>query len=131
MEDFSVITSGFGWRKSPFNKYKTEFHSGTDFATGGKKIPIYSVADGIIIYSGWKKGYGKLVIIEHTNVGVKTYYGHMSSIYVHKGQSVKKSDVLGKTGNTGRSTGIHLHFEVRWLEKETDSWVILDPLLFI
>ena len=104
------VTSNFGMRNSPFTG-KRKMHEGLDVAarTG---TPVYATADGIVSKAETAPGYGKLVIIDH-GYGYKTYFGHNSKIYVKVGQRVKRGDKLSAVGNTGSSTGSHLHYEVR------------------
>lgn len=108
------ITDRYGSRIHPVLK-KRQMHHGIDFkaAIG---TPVYATADGVIEYSGFHKqsGYGKLVIVQH-NFGFKTYYGHMKSLKVKGRTFVRKGQLLGYSGNTGISTGPHLHYEVRHL----------------
>lgn len=106
------ITSGFGVRKDPFTE-KHKFHKGIDIACGiGTKV--VASAEGTVVFSGTKKGYGKTVIVEHRN-GYRTLYGHLSKLLVKNGDKVKQSQKIALSGMTGRSTGPHLHFEVRRL----------------
>lgn len=104
------LTSGFGYRRDPFKHFQT-FHGGLDIAaiTG---TAVHSSQEGKIIFSGWAGGYGQLVIVEH-KYHYKTFYGHLSKILVKKGDSVKQGQVIGNVGSTGRSTGPHLHYEIR------------------
>lgn len=104
------ISSGFGYRRDPFNGGGA-MHSGLDFR-GPHGAPIYAAADGKVSFSGWKSGYGKTVEITHGN-GMMTRYAHMSRFAAAEGQYVDAGEVIGAIGNTGRSTGPHLHFEVR------------------
>ncbi len=104
------ITSGFGYRRDPFNG-RGAMHSGIDFK-GAVGSPIFAAAEGRVTYAGWKSGYGKAVEVTHGN-GMMTRYAHMSRIDVTPGQLVEAGATLGGLGNTGRSTGPHLHFEVR------------------
>ncbi len=97
-------TSGFGMRWG-------RMHSGTDFAAP-HGTPIYSTADGVVIHAGWQSGYGRLVKIQH-EFGIETRYAHMSQLHVKKGQRVSRGERIGDMGSTGRSTGTHLHYEVR------------------
>ncbi len=97
-------TSGFGPRWG-------RMHEGTDLA-GAHGSPIYATADGTIVHAGWESGYGNLVKIRH-DFGIETRYGHMSKVRVEVGQKVSRGDRIGDMGNTGRSTGTHLHYEVR------------------
>ena len=97
-------TSGFGPRWG-------RMHNGTDFAAG-HGTPIYSTADGVVTHAGWSSGYGNLVKIQH-EFGIETRYAHQSKIRVKVGQRVSRGERIGGMGNTGRSTGTHLHYEVR------------------
>lgn len=104
------VSSSYGYRNDPFLN-KRSFHGGIDFAarTGTK---VYSTADGIVSYARHNGGYGNMVEIDHGN-GYVTRYAHLSRIKVKKGMKVDKSTLIGLVGNTGRSTGAHLHYEVR------------------
>ncbi|MFL9503635.1 DUF5930 domain-containing protein [Rhodopseudomonas palustris] len=104
------FTSGFGGRSDPLGRgYR--MHEGQDLA-GDYGAPIYATADGVVTYAGWENGYGRLVKIQHA-FGIETRYGHMSQIRVEVGQRVSRGDRIGDMGNSGRSTGTHLHYEVR------------------
>ncbi|HTK17936.1 MAG TPA: M23 family metallopeptidase [Mucilaginibacter sp.] len=107
----SSITSAFGYRSDPFDGESAELHPGIDFR-GAKGDPVHVTADGNVVFTGRKGGYGNCIIIQHKN-DFQTLYGHLSHIDVKEGQSVKTGDVIGKVGSTGRSTGTHLHYEVR------------------
>jgi len=103
------INSGFGYRKDPFRS-SIGFHSGVDIdAKFGD--PVVATADGVVEKTGWQGSYGKTVVLQHED-GFETIYGHLSKISVEEGQKVKVGEVIGKAGNTGRSTGTHLHYEV-------------------
>ena len=104
------VTSSFGQRISPFTG-RLQMHEGLDIAAR-PGTPVRATADGVVIYSGWKSDLGKLVTIDH-GYGYRTRYGHLSAIYVRKGQRVKRGETVGAVGNTGRSTGPHLHYEVK------------------
>ncbi|WP_038374933.1 M23 family metallopeptidase [Brachyspira alvinipulli] len=104
------ISSGFGARLSPFNQEKS-YHYGVDIA-GSYGTPIIAVADGVVTFAGWRSGYGWFVIVSHAN-GYQTAYGHNSKLLVNSGQRVKRGEKIALIGNTGRTTGIHCHFEVR------------------
>lgn len=104
-----AITSGFGYRKDPFNK-KVAFHSGIDLKKGYGS-PVISTAEGVVEKAGWCQGYGKCIVINHY-YGYKTLYGHLSKIKVKKGQWIESGQLIGRVGSTGRSTGPHLHYEV-------------------
>lgn len=97
-------TSGFGRRWG-------RMHEGVDLA-GTYGSPIHVTADGTVIRAGWMQGYGNLVEVQHS-FGLSTRYGHMSAVNVKVGQRVSRGDVVGAMGNTGHSTGTHLHYEVR------------------
>lgn len=105
-----TVTSRFGWRTSPFGD-DNEPHSGIDIAyTMG--APVVATADGEVVESGSVGGYGNLIQIDHGN-GISTRYGHNSQLVVTVGQQVKKGQVIAYAGSTGRSTGPHVHYEVR------------------
>lgn len=104
------ITSRFGYRISPFTG-KTALHAGLDIAAAPGS-PVYAPADGVVVFASYDESYGKLITIDY-GYGVVTRFGHLSQIYVQTGQRVSKWDVVGAVGNTGRSTGPHLHYEVR------------------
>lgn len=104
------FTSKFGYRMDPMNRRPT-LHAGLDIAAP-PGTPIHAPADGIVSYAGYEGGYGKLVSIDH-GYGVVTRFAHTSRIYVEQGQKVSRWDVIAAIGNTGRSTGAHLHYEVR------------------
>jgi murein DD-endopeptidase MepM/ murein hydrolase activator NlpD len=104
------ITSRFGYRTSPFSG-KTALHAGLDIAAAPGS-PVYAPADGVVVFASYDESYGKLITVDY-GYGVITRFGHLSQIYVQAGQKVNKWDVIGAVGNTGRSTGPHLHYEVR------------------
>jgi murein DD-endopeptidase MepM/ murein hydrolase activator NlpD len=104
------IGSRFGYRVDPING-KTKMHAGLDIVVA-PGTPVRAPADGVVSFAGWDDFYGKLVSIDH-GYGVLTRYAHNSQIYVQVGQKVSKYDVISATGSTGRSTGPHLHYEVR------------------
>lgn len=106
-----TLRSGVGMRNNPFGGSSVEYHKGQDIAapTG---TPINATADGVVVVAGWVKGYGNGIYIDHGN-GITTRYGHLSRIDVVVGQTVKQGGHLGLVGSTGRSTGPHLHYEVR------------------
>ncbi len=107
----SSITSGFGYRANPFDSESAELHPGVDFK-GATGDPVRVTADGKVVFTGRKSGYGNCIIVQHKN-DFQTLYGHLSRINVDDGQQVKTGDVIGKVGSTGRTTGPHLHYEVR------------------
>ena len=98
------FTSGFGPRWG-------RMHNGTDFA-GPVGTPIHSTADGVVTFAGWSSGYGRLIKIQH-EFGIETRYAHLSKIRVNVGERVSRGERIGDMGNSGRSTGPHLHYEVR------------------
>lgn len=103
-------TSRFGYRVSPFFE-GTTFHQGLDIANE-EGSSIKSPADGTVIYNGWQGSYGRLIVLDH-GYGFSTRFGHLDRSIVNIGQRVKRGQVIGFLGNTGRSTAPHLHFEVR------------------
>lgn len=104
------FTSGFGTRRDP-KTGRTRQHNGVDFA-GPRGTAISATADGVVTHAGWHGGYGNTVIIRHA-FGIETLYAHLHSINVRDGQRVSRGDRIGGMGTTGRSTGVHLHYEVR------------------
>ncbi len=104
-------TSGFGTRVDPF-RGALSFHAGVDLA-GPSGSKVLATNDGRVDFAGWKTAYGNVVDLKH-EYGFGTRYGHMARILVHPGQFVKKGQVLGIQGSTGRSTGEHVHYEVRY-----------------
>ncbi|WP_319779163.1 M23 family metallopeptidase [Maridesulfovibrio sp.] len=104
------VTSPFGWRSSPFTG-KREYHKGIDISCP-IGTPIYAPAKGTVSFSGSQGGYGKLIKINH-GANLATRYGHMKQQIVKKGQVVTRGELIGYAGNTGRSTGPHVHYEVR------------------
>ncbi len=105
-----TMTSGFGVRYDPFNG-RAAMHAGIDFA-GAHGEPIMAAADGVVVRAGWMSGYGNVIDIDHGR-GILTRYGHLSRIQVREGDRVAAGDQIGRMGSTGRSTGTHLHFEIR------------------
>jgi murein DD-endopeptidase MepM/ murein hydrolase activator NlpD len=108
------LSSGFGYRKDPFRK-RVAFHSGLDFA-GPVGTPIYSTSDGTVVFAGRKNGYGNVVEINH-GIGFTTRYAHLDTFSVAVGQKVRQGEHIARMGNTGRSTGSHLHYEIRYKGK--------------
>ncbi|HPU46006.1 MAG TPA: M23 family metallopeptidase [Bacteroidales bacterium] len=108
------IRSGFGWRRDPFTKgYR--FHQGLDLA-GRIGTPIYATADGLVLdpyVNSSMSGYGNVVVINH-GFGYQTLYGHLSKILVKPGDKVKRGQIIGHMGSTGRSKGPHLHYEIHY-----------------
>ncbi|NOQ35561.1 MAG: peptidoglycan DD-metalloendopeptidase family protein [Methylococcaceae bacterium] len=124
VKEAGKITDHFGWRTHPIRRTK-RFHKGTDFRakTG---TPVYATASGIVDYSGYhgKNGFGNLLTIVH-NYGFKSYYAHLSKIDFKIGDIVSKGQQIALSGNTGLSSGPHLHYEVRYIG------VPIDPINFI
>lgn len=106
-----IVNSQYGYRTNPFGGRSYEFHSGIDFK-GDIGDPVEATGDGIVEKADYHNGYGKCVMIRHEH-GYLSLYGHLSEINVTVGQKVKSGDVIGLVGNTGRSTGPHLHYEIR------------------
>ena len=106
----TALTSGYGVRSDPF-RGRAAMHAGIDLAAP-LGTPIYATADAIVQRSEWVNGYGNLVELNHGR-GIQTRYGHLSRSMVSAGQKVKRGDVIALMGSTGRSTGSHLHYEVR------------------
>lgn len=117
-----LLSSGFGWRRDPFTR-RHKFHSGLDVA-GDKGDPIKASAEGTVVRSEWNSGYGQMIEVDH-GFGITTLYGHCSKLLVEPGDHVTAGEIIAKMGSTGRSTGTHLHFEVR-LDGEA-----VDPLPYL
>ena len=105
-----IVTSSFGARLDPFNN-EGAFHAGIDIATP-EGDAVQAPADGVVIKAGMGTGYGREVILDHGH-GIATFYAHLSGFAVVAGQDVHRGDILGYVGSSGRSTGPHLHYEVR------------------
>jgi len=103
------LSSSFGYRDSPFTG-KKEFHKGIDISTR-TGAPIVASADGVVSFTGWDGGYGRVVVIKHGR-GFKTKYAHLKKSIVKTGQHVNRGETVGLVGSSGRSTGPHLHYEV-------------------
>jgi len=103
------ISSRYGYRVSPFTQ-RRELHKGIDIVNR-VGTPVVATADGRVVFAGYRSGYGKMVIIDH-GLGKVTKYGHLSRVAVSKGEEVVRGQKIGLLGNTGRSTGPHLHYEV-------------------
>jgi len=116
------LTSGFGGRNDPING-SARMHEGQDLA-GDYGTSIFATADGTVTYAGWEGGYGRLIKIRHI-FGIETRYGHLSQIDVKVGQKISRGEKIGEMGNSGRSTGTHLHYEVRLSGKP------VNPMTFI
>lgn len=116
------FTSPFGYRRDPKTGGR-RMHNGTDFAAP-LGTPILAAADGVVVKAGWGNGYGRMVKVRHA-FGLETWYAHMTRVRVSEGQRVSQGDRIGDMGTTGRSTGVHLHYEVRQDGKP------LNPMNFI
>jgi murein DD-endopeptidase MepM/ murein hydrolase activator NlpD len=117
-----IITSRFGGRKHPFSK-KYQFHEGVDLAVRSG-TPIKAAGKGVVEYSGWNGGYGRVVVIDH-GYDIKSVYAHNSQNLVNKGDKVDKGQVIAKVGSSGQSTGPHVHFEIHVKGK------VVDPIKFV
>jgi murein DD-endopeptidase MepM/ murein hydrolase activator NlpD len=116
-KDMKRMASGYGMRIDPI--YKTpKFHAGMDFS-GEHRAEIFATGKGVIEFTGWKQGYGNTVIIDH-GFGYKTLYAHLDGFKLKRGNKVTRGDVIAYMGNTGKSTGTHLHYEVRYKDKVVD-----------
>jgi murein DD-endopeptidase MepM/ murein hydrolase activator NlpD len=120
-------SSDFGYRSDPFHGGGA-FHAGLDL-TGKSGDQIYAAADGVVVRAGWWAGYGKVVVIDHGN-GMETRYGHMSRFHVKPGDVVRQGQMVGGMGSTGRSTGTHLHFEIRLDGRPLDPQPFLELASF-
>jgi murein DD-endopeptidase MepM/ murein hydrolase activator NlpD len=116
------LTSRTGGRTDPFTG-EVDYHPGLDISAD-KGSPVYATADGTITQAAYSGAYGNLVVIDH-KFGIETRYGHLSAFRVARGQTVKRGDLIGLVGATGRATGPHLHYEVRVNDR------ILNPLSFL
>jgi len=103
-------SSSYGWRQDPFRGVRA-FHSGLDFSAAHGE-PIIATAGGIVVEASQGRNYGKFITIKHGD-GLETRYAHASKLFVKKGDLVNKKDIIALVGNTGRSTGPHLHYEIR------------------
>ncbi len=125
------VTSGYGWRDIGFGQ---EFHYGIDIGSGGRKnVPIVSVADGVVTYVGPLSTWGNIVRVKHNVNGqeFETLYAHLASMSVKVGQEVEKGKKIGIMGQTGRATGVHLHFEVHLPEFISQAASSVNPLTVI
>ena len=108
-KNLKQTASGYGLRIDPIYK-TTKFHEGMDFSAN-IGTPVYATGNGRVKKAGWQSGYGKLIIIDH-GFGYETWYAHLNDYDVRVGQKVVRGEVIGEVGNTGKSTGPHLHYEV-------------------
>ena len=116
------ITSSYGYRKDPYTKRRA-FHKGIDLGAAWGS-DILATASGEISFVGNYGSYGKSVFIDHGN-GIQTRYAHLSKIFVKKGEIVDLGNIIGKIGNTGRSTGKHLHYEIKVYDKARNPYPFL------
>jgi murein DD-endopeptidase MepM/ murein hydrolase activator NlpD len=116
-KDLKRVASGYGMRIDPVYHVR-KFHQGMDF-TAPTGTDIYATGNAKVAFSGWKQGYGNTVILDH-GFGYQTLYAHLYKSLVHVGQRVRRYDVIALVGNTGKSTGPHLHYEVRLHGKPVD-----------
>lgn len=112
-----VESSGFGWRRDPINR-RGKFHKGTDFRAD-RGTPVYAAGAGVVGFTGRQHGYGKVIYIDHGG-GVVTRYAHLHKIEVEPGTLIAAGARIGQVGSTGRTTGPHLHFEVRLQGRAVD-----------
>ena len=119
------ITSPYGYRKDPINKQR-KFHYGIDIS-GNITKKIVSTGDGSVIFAGSKGGYGLTVIIMHSD-NYKSGYSHLNEIFVKKGDKLEKGDIIGFMGSSGRSTGIHLHYEIMKRNKKINPRKFLEAI---
>lgn len=119
------INNEFGFRRNPFGGRSYEFHSGMDI-DGERGDIVIAPANGIISEAGWKGGYGYMIEIDHGN-GLTTRYGHLSKLEVKEGDPIQRGQLIGFVGSTGRSTGPHLHYELRLDEKAINPRRFLPP----
>ncbi len=119
------VNNEYGYRRSPFGGSGYEFHAGMDI-DGEKGDTVLAPAKGRVVKAGWQGGYGNLIEIDHGN-GLSTRYGHLSGIGVQIGDTVERGQLIGLIGSTGRSTGPHLHYEVRLSDKAINPRRFLPP----
>ena len=116
-KDLKRMASGYGWRVDPVYHIR-RFHQGMDFSAP-VGTDIFATGNGVVTYAGWRQGYGETVEIDH-GFNYTTRYAHCSKIFAYKGKKVKRGDVIALVGNTGKSTGPHLHYEVHYNKKPVD-----------
>ena len=119
------INNEFGFRRNPFGGRAYEFHPGMDI-DGERGDLVTASANGTVVKAGYQGGYGNMVEIDHGN-GIHTRYGHMSKLEVEAGDTVTRGQLIGEIGSTGRSTGPHLHFELRFNDKPINPRHFLKP----
>jgi murein DD-endopeptidase MepM/ murein hydrolase activator NlpD len=116
-KDLKHMASGYGWRVDPVYHIR-RFHEGMDFSAP-VGTDIYATGNGTVTYSGWRQGYGETIEINH-GFGYSTLYAHCSKRFARVGQKVKRGDIIALVGNTGKSTGPHLHYEVHYQNRPID-----------
>ncbi len=116
------LSGGFGKRLDPFNG-EGAFHAGVDISAD-YGAPVRAAADGFVVWANRKAGSGRLVVVDHGG-GLTTWYAHLSKFQAYRGQAVRRGDILGYVGSTGRSTGPHLHYEVRMWDAPVNPWRFL------
>jgi murein DD-endopeptidase MepM/ murein hydrolase activator NlpD len=119
------INNEYGFRRNPFGGRSYEFHGGLDI-DGNKGDSVIAPANGVITKAGWQGGYGNLIEIDHGN-GLVTRYGHLSRVDVRVGDNIQRGQLVGLVGSTGRSTGPHLHYELRLNDKPINPRILLPP----
>ncbi|MCK9454366.1 MAG: M23 family metallopeptidase [Sulfurimonas sp.] len=121
---YNGITSNYGYRIHPTLNSK-ELHRGLDMKAA-MNTPVYATADGLVEWAGFheKSGFGNLVIVEH-NYGFKSYFAHLNKVVIKSGSFVKKGDLIAYTGNSGMSSGPHLHYEIRFIQRP------VNPIAFV
>ena len=119
------INNEYGFRRNPFGGRSYEFHGGLDI-DGERGDAVIAPANGVVVKAGWQGGYGNLIEVDHGN-GLTTRYGHLSSIEIQVGDSIQRGQVIGAVGSTGRSTGPHLHYELRLNDKTINPRRFLPP----
>jgi murein DD-endopeptidase MepM/ murein hydrolase activator NlpD len=121
------ISSGYGFRRHPIFRIR-DFHSGLDIANV-LYTPIYTTADGKVVFSGWQSGYGNVIVIDHGH-NYRTVYGHLAKKFVKKDDLVSRGQIIAKMGNTGTSTGSHVHYEVHLKGRTVNPKPYLTDLFF-
>ena len=116
-KDLKHMASGYGWRIDPVYHIR-RFHEGMDFSAP-VGTDIFATGNGTVVYSGWRQGYGETIEIDH-GFGYLTRYAHCHKLFVRVGQKVKRGDVIALVGNTGKSTGPHVHYEVHYQGRPID-----------
>jgi murein DD-endopeptidase MepM/ murein hydrolase activator NlpD len=119
------INNEFGFRRNPFGGRSYEFHAGMDI-DGERGDMVVAPGNGIVTEAGWKGGYGQMIEVDHGN-GLKTRYGHLSKIEVEVGETLSRGQMIAFVGSTGRSTGPHLHYELRLNDKPINPRRFLPP----